>query len=79
MRKRRTLREYLIERLIDKERAIGYLRAILDDYYIFGGAAVLEMHLKLLSKHKAEFPKLPSRLIWTHNFSQRFYPTRIRL
>ncbi len=30
MRKMRTLREYLIERLVDKERAIGYLRAILD-------------------------------------------------
>ena len=35
MRKMRTLREYLIERLVDKERAIGYLRAILDDYQIY--------------------------------------------
>ncbi len=41
MRKMRTLREYLIERLVDKERAIGYLQAILDDYYIYGGAAVV--------------------------------------
>lgn len=35
MRKMRTLREYLIERLVDKERAIGYLQAILDDYQIY--------------------------------------------
>ena len=41
MRKMRTLREYLIERLVDKERAIGYLQAILDDYYIYGGPTVV--------------------------------------
>ena len=35
MKKMRTLREYLIERLVDKERAIGYFRAILDDYQIY--------------------------------------------
>lgn len=35
MQKMRTLREYLIERLVDKERAIGYLRAVLDDYQIY--------------------------------------------
>ena len=35
MRKMRTLREYLIERLVDKGRAIGYLQAILDDYQIY--------------------------------------------
>ena len=42
MRKMRTLPEYLIERLVDKERAVGYLQAILDDYYIYGGAAVVK-------------------------------------
>ena len=42
MRKMRTLREYLIERLADRERAMGYLQAILDDYYIYGGAAVVK-------------------------------------
>lgn len=41
MRKMRALREYLIERLVDKERAIGYLQAILDDYYIYGGPTVV--------------------------------------
>ena len=34
-------REYLIEKLADRERAIGYLQAILDDYYIYGGTAVV--------------------------------------
>ena len=37
MRKMRTLREYLIEHLADKERAVGYLQTILDDYYTYGG------------------------------------------
>ena len=41
MRKMRTLREYLIERLVDKKRAVGYLQAILDDYYIYGNSAVV--------------------------------------
>ena len=37
----RTWNEYLIEKLADRERAIGYLQAILDDYYIYGGPAVV--------------------------------------
>ena len=41
MRKMRTLREYLIERLVNKERAIGYLQGILDDYYIYGSHTVV--------------------------------------
>lgn len=35
MRKMRTWRECLIERIADPERAIGYLRAILDDYQVY--------------------------------------------
>ena len=50
MRKMRTLREYLIERLVDKERAIGYLQAILDDYYIYGGPAVVRRALETVVK-----------------------------
>jgi DNA-binding phage protein len=34
-------REYLVEKLADRERAIGYLQAILDDYYIYGNPAVV--------------------------------------
>lgn len=41
MRKMGKWREYLIEKLADRERAIGYLQAILDDYYIYGGTAVV--------------------------------------
>ena len=42
MQKMGRWREYLIERLADRERAIGYLQAILDDYYIYGGVAVVK-------------------------------------
>ena len=35
MRKMRTWRECLVERIADPERGIGYLRAILDDYQIY--------------------------------------------
>ena len=41
MRKMALWRDYLIEKLADQERAIGYLQAILDDYYIFGNPAVV--------------------------------------
>ena len=37
MQKMGLWRDYLIEKLADRERAIGYLQAILDDYYIYGG------------------------------------------
>lgn len=58
MRKMRTLREYLIERLVDKERAIGYLQAILDDYYIFGGAVVVRDALETVVKAQGGVSKL---------------------
>lgn len=58
MRKMRTLREYLIERLGDKERAIGYLQAILDDYYIYGGAAVVRDALDTVVKAQGGVSKL---------------------
>ena len=58
MRKMRTLREYLIERLGDKERAIGYLQAILDDYYIYGGAAVVKDALDTVVKAQGGVSKL---------------------
>ncbi len=58
MRKMRTLREYLIERLADKERAIGYLQAILDDYYIYGGPAVVLRALETVVKAQGGVSKL---------------------
>ena len=41
MQKMGLWRDYLIEKLADRDRAIGYLQAILDDYYIYGGPAVV--------------------------------------
>ena len=41
MQKMGLWRDYLIEKLADRERAIGYLQAILDDYYIYGNPAVV--------------------------------------
>ena len=58
MRKMRTLREYLIERLADKERAVGYLQAILDDYYIYGGADVVLRALDTVVKAQGGVSKL---------------------
>ncbi len=41
MRKMRTWRECLIERIANRERAIGYLQAILEDYQIYKSPAVV--------------------------------------
>ena len=42
MRKLRTWREHLIERLAaDREEAIGFLQAILEDYQVFGNPAAV--------------------------------------
>ena len=52
------MREYLIERLAYKERAIGYLQAILDDYYIYGGPAVVLRALETVVKAQGGVSKL---------------------
>ena len=67
-------REYLIERLTDRERAIGYLQAILDDYYIYGGTAVVRDALDTvveaqggvskLAKHADMDPQVLSKVIF---------------
>ena len=62
MRKMRTLREYLIERLVDKERAVGYLQAILDDYYIYGGAAVVKDALETVVKAQGGVSKVAKQI-----------------
>ena len=41
MRKMRKWRECLIERIANRERAIGYLQAILEDYQIYKSPAVV--------------------------------------
>ncbi len=62
MRKMRTLREYLIERLVDKERAIGYLQAILDDYYIYGSRTVVLRALETVVEAQGGVSKLAKRI-----------------
>ncbi|MCY4571120.1 MAG: hypothetical protein OXD49_22740 [Candidatus Poribacteria bacterium] len=62
MRKMRTLREYLIERLADREKAIGYLQAILDDYYIYGGAAVVKDALDTIVEAQGGISKVAKRV-----------------
>ena len=41
MQKMGIWRDYLIEVLADRDEAIGYLQAILDDYYIYRSLAVV--------------------------------------
>ncbi len=41
MRKMGIWREYLIEVLADRDKAIGHIQAILEDYQIFGKATVV--------------------------------------
>ena len=61
MRKMRTLRECLIERLVDKERAIGYLQAILDDYYIYGSHTVVLRALQTVVEAQGGVSELAKR------------------
>ena len=58
MRKMGKWREYLIEKLADRERAIGYLQAILDDYYIYGGTAVVRDALDTVVEAQGGVSKL---------------------
>ena len=51
-------RDYLIEKLADQERAIGYLQAILDDYYIFGNPAVVRDALQTVVEAQGGVSKL---------------------
>lgn len=48
MRKMRTLDEYLIEVLANRDRAIGHLEAILEDYQIFQNPAVVRDSLRIV-------------------------------
>lgn len=73
MRKMALWRDYLIEKLADQERAIGYLQAILDDYYIYGGSAVVQDALQTvveaqggiseLAKHADMDPEVLSEVL----------------
>ena len=58
MRKMGIWRDYLIEKLADQERAIGYLQAILDDYYIYGNPTVVLRALETVVKAQGGVAKL---------------------
>ena len=62
MRKMRTWRECLIERIADPERAIGYLQAILDDYYIYGNPAVVLRALETVVEAQGGVSELAKRI-----------------
>lgn len=62
MRKMGKWREYLIEKLADRERAIGYLQAILDDYYIYGGAAVVRDALETVLEAQGGVSKVAKQI-----------------
>ena len=61
MRKMGIWRDYLIEKLADQERAIGYLQAILDDYYIYGNPAVVLRALETVVEAQGGVAKLAKR------------------
>ena len=50
MRKMGIWREYLIEKLADRESAINYLQAILEDYQVFGDSTVVLRSLHTVVK-----------------------------
>ena len=62
MRKMRTWRECLIERIADPERAIGYLQAILDDYYIYGNPAVVLRALETVVEAQGGVSKIAKQV-----------------
>ncbi|MDE0686139.1 MAG: transcriptional regulator [Candidatus Poribacteria bacterium] len=58
MRKMGIWRDYLIEVLADRDEAIGYLQAILDDYYIYGGPTVVLRALETVVEAQGGVSKL---------------------
>ena len=62
MRKMGIWRDYLIEKLADRERAVGYLQAILDDYYIYGGPAVVLRALETVVKAQGGVSKIAKQM-----------------
>ena len=58
MRKMGIWREYLIEKLADRERAIHYLQAILEDYQIYGDSKVVLRSLHTVVKAQGGISEL---------------------
>jgi len=77
MQKMGIWRDYLIEVLADRDEAVGYLQAILDDYYIYGNSAVVLRALETVveaqggvskvAKHVDMDPQLFSKVLSNEN------------
>ena len=59
MRKMRTFSEYLMEVLADREEAIGFIQALLEEYHAFGSTTALLHGLRTVVEAQAGFPNLP--------------------
>lgn len=63
MKKLRTWREYLIKRLAtDPSKASGYLQASLEDYQIYGNAAVFLLALQTVIESQGGISKLSKQI-----------------
>ena len=62
MQKMGIWRDYLIEVLADRDEAIGYLQAILDDYYIYGNLAVVLRALETVVEAQGGVSKLAKQI-----------------
>lgn len=61
MQKMGIWRAYLIEVLADRDEAIGYLQAILDDYYIYGSHTVILRALETVIEAQGGVSELAKR------------------
>ncbi len=61
MQKMGIWRDYLIEVLADRDEAIGYLQAILDDYYIYRSLAVVLRALETVVEAQGGVSELAKR------------------
>ncbi|MYE88849.1 hypothetical protein F4X33_07650 [Candidatus Poribacteria bacterium] len=62
MRKMRTWRECLIEQLADRESAIAYLQAILEDYQIYKSPSVVQRSLLTVVKAQGGIVELAKQV-----------------
>ena len=62
MRKMRTYRKYLVETLADREEAIGYLKASLEEYQIHGNIAVFLLALRTAAEAQGGISDLAKQI-----------------
>ena len=62
MRKMRTWRECLIEQIAERESAIAYLQAILEDYQIYKNRATVQRSLRTVVEAQGGVSKLAKQI-----------------